>query len=136
MLLISESHVNTIFSLAKECHPIEACGIIAAKRLSPKDVRVIPMRNVANSPDFFQFDPVEQLRLWKEIEAKDEFIWVIFHSHTSSEAYPSRADINFASEPDSHYVIVSTDDSVGEPLRSFRLGSMQKVVEETIRIQA
>ncbi|MGH1438629.1 MAG: Mov34/MPN/PAD-1 family protein [Cellvibrionaceae bacterium] len=135
MLVISDLNVKKMFSLAKEHHPIEACGIITAKRSSPQETRFIPMQNIANSKEFFQFDPVEQLRVWKEIDNKDEYLWVIFHSHTSSEAYPSRTDINFSSEPDSHYVIISTDNNVTETMRSFRV-SAKRVVEENIRIQA
>ena len=33
---------------------------------------------------------------------------MIYHSHTATEAYPSRTDIGLASEPDAHYVLVST----------------------------
>jgi proteasome lid subunit RPN8/RPN11 len=33
---------------------------------------------------------------------------VIYHSHTATEAYPSRTDIGLASEPNAHYVLVST----------------------------
>ena len=33
---------------------------------------------------------------------------VVYHSHTATEAYPSRTDIGLASEPDAHYVLVST----------------------------
>jgi proteasome lid subunit RPN8/RPN11 len=33
---------------------------------------------------------------------------VIYHSHTATEAYPSRTDVSYASEPNAHYVLVST----------------------------
>ena len=33
---------------------------------------------------------------------------VVYHSHTATEAYPSRTDIGLASEPGAHYVLVST----------------------------
>ncbi len=32
----------------------------------------------------------------------------IYHSHTATEAYPSRTDIGLANEPNAHYVLVST----------------------------
>ena len=38
----------------------------------------------------------------------DEEPVIIYHSHTATEAYPSRTDISYASEPDAHYVLVST----------------------------
>ena len=33
---------------------------------------------------------------------------MIYHSHTATEAYPSRTDIGLANEPGAHYVLVST----------------------------
>jgi proteasome lid subunit RPN8/RPN11 len=33
---------------------------------------------------------------------------VVYHSHTATEAYPSRTDIGLAMEPNAHYVLVST----------------------------
>ena len=33
---------------------------------------------------------------------------MIYHSHTATEAYPSRTDIDLACEPNAHYVLVST----------------------------
>jgi proteasome lid subunit RPN8/RPN11 len=48
---------------------------------------------------------------------------VIYHSHTATEAYPSRTDVNLASEPDAHYVLVSTREELGEQVefRSYRI---------------
>ncbi len=36
---------------------------------------------------------------------------MVYHSHTATEAYPSRTDISFAAEPQAHYVLVSTAES-------------------------
>ena len=46
---------------------------------------------------------------------------MIYHSHTATEAYPSRTDITYASEPDAHYVLVSTRDDEATEFRSFRI---------------
>ena len=32
---------------------------------------------------------------------------MVYHSHTATEAYPSRTDIGLANEPDAHYVLVA-----------------------------
>jgi proteasome lid subunit RPN8/RPN11 len=45
---------------------------------------------------------------------------VIYHSHTATEAHPSRTDISYASEPEAHYVLVSTRSDERE-FRSFRI---------------
>ena len=50
---------------------------------------------------------------------------MVYHSHTSTEAYPSRTDISLAAEPQAHYLLVSlaesgSDDGPPE-VRSFRI---------------
>ena len=42
------------------------------------------------------------------MDDRDEEPVVVYHSHTATEAYPSRTDIGLASEPGAHYVLVST----------------------------
>ena len=66
------------------------------------------MVNAAGSPTFYEFDSTELLALYKEMGANDEEPVVVYHSHTATEAYPSRTDIGLASEPGAHYVLVST----------------------------
>jgi len=46
---------------------------------------------------------------------------VIYHSHTATEAYPSRTDVSYASEPGAHYVLVSTRVADRPEFRSFRI---------------
>jgi proteasome lid subunit RPN8/RPN11 len=66
------------------------------------------MVNAAGSPTFYEFDSSELLALYKDMDARDEEPVVVYHSHTATEAYPSRTDIGLASEPNAHYVLVST----------------------------
>ena len=63
----------------------------------------------------------------------DEVPVVIYHSHTATEAYPSRTDISYASEPDAHYVLVSTRDPDEHELRSYRIVD-GVVTEEPVKI--
>jgi Predicted metal-dependent protease of the PAD1/JAB1 superfamily len=65
------------------------------------------MMNAERSPTFYRFDSAEQFRVWREMDDNDEEPVVIYHSHTATEAYPSRTDISYASEPQAHYVLVS-----------------------------
>jgi proteasome lid subunit RPN8/RPN11 len=73
------------------------------------------------------------------MESLDEDPIVIYHSHTHTEAYPSRTDINYASEPGAHYVVVSTRETgnLDGPyeLRSYRIID-GIVTEEEISITA
>ena len=52
---------------------------------------------------------------------RDEGPIVIYHSHTATEAYPSRTDIAYAAEPAAHYVLVSTREADTVEIRSFRI---------------
>jgi proteasome lid subunit RPN8/RPN11 len=78
---------------------------------------------------------MEQLRVWREMDDRDEEPVVIYHSHTATEAYPSRTDISYASEPGAHYVLVSTSDPDKEEFRSFRIAD-GTVTEEDVQVVA
>ncbi len=79
------------------------------------------MLNAARSPTFYEFDSMEQLRVWREMDDRDEEPIVIYHSHTATEARPSRTDISLASEPGAHYLLVSTRSEADTEFRSFRI---------------
>jgi proteasome lid subunit RPN8/RPN11 len=121
-----------IIAHARADHPDEACGWIVGPVGSDRPQRHIPMTNAARSPTFHEFDSAEQFQVWKEMQERDEEPVVIYHSHTATEAYPSRTDITYASEPAAHYVIVSTRESDQAELRSFRIVD-GVVTEEDVR---
>src|SRR5215813_12793468 len=102
MLSISQELADQIIAHARADHPDEACGVIAGRDGAPE--RFVPMENAERSPTFYRFDSKEQLRVWREMDDRDETPVVIYHSHTATEAYPSRTDVSYASEPDAHYV--------------------------------
>jgi [CysO sulfur-carrier protein]-S-L-cysteine hydrolase len=119
---------------ARRDHPDEACGIIAGPVGKDEAVRLVPMANAERSPTLFRFDAQEQLKVWMEMDDNDEEPVVIYHSHTATEAYPSRTDISYAAEPNAHYVIVSTRDTGQPEIRSYRIVD-GAVTEEPIRIR-
>ena len=108
VLTIDQATYDAIVAHAKRDHPDEACGIVAGPEGSDRAERVVEMVNAAGSPTFYEFDSTELLDLYKQMWANDEEPVVIYHSHTATEAYPSRTDIGLASEPGAHYVLVST----------------------------
>ncbi|MBP2476737.1 proteasome lid subunit RPN8/RPN11 [Crossiella equi] len=121
MLVIRRDLVDAMVEHARRDHPDEACGVIAGPAGSDRPERFIEMVNAERSPTFYRFDSGEQLRVWRAMDAADEEPVVIYHSHTATEAYPSRTDISFASEPGAHYVLVSTRDPEVHELRSYRI---------------
>ena len=135
MLTISAELRAKILAHANADHPDEACGVIAGAIGSDRPERFIPMLNAERSPTFYRFDSMEQLRVWREMDGRDEEPVVIYHSHTATEAYPSRTDISYASEPGAHYVLVSTRDPDTEEFRSFRIVDGE-VTEEQVTVTA
>ncbi|HLX51119.1 MAG TPA: M67 family metallopeptidase [Streptosporangiaceae bacterium] len=133
MLTISRTLYDKIVAHARADHPDEACGVIAGPAGSDRAERFIPMMNAERSPTFYRFDSLEQLQVWREMDDRDEDPVVIYHSHTATEAYPSRTDISYASEPGAHYVLVSTRDSERTEFRSFRIRD-DAVTEEEVRV--
>ncbi|PZS17523.1 MAG: peptidase [Pseudonocardiales bacterium] len=121
MLSIDRDTRDAILAHARREHPDEACGVVAGAEGSDRPARLLPMRNAARSPTFYEFDSADLLQLYQEMAAKDEEPVVIYHSHTATEAYPSRTDVTYASEPNAHYVLVSTRAADVDEFRSFRI---------------
>jgi proteasome lid subunit RPN8/RPN11 len=140
VLIIESATYDAIVEHARKDHPDEACGVVAGPAGSDRPVRFVPMLNAAMSPTFYEFDSGDLLRLYKEMDDRDEEPVVIYHSHTATEAYPSRTDITLAQEPGAHYVLVSTRDGADSPaydgpveFRSYRIIDGE-VVEEEVRV--
>lgn len=133
MLVIRADLVDAMVAHARADHPDEACGVIAGPEGSDRAERFIPMINAERSPTFYRFDSAEQLKVWRQMDVNDEVPVVIYHSHTATEAYPSRTDVSFASEPEAHYVLVSTRDPEQHELRSYRIVD-GAVTEEPVSI--
>ncbi len=108
MLTIDQATYDAIVAHARRDHPDEACGVVAGPEGSDRPERFVEMVNAAGSPTFYEFDSTDLLKLYREMDANDEEPVVVYHSHTATEAYPSRTDIGLASEPNAHYVLVST----------------------------
>ena len=130
MLSLPRAMVDQVLAHARRDHPDEACGIITGRDGAAR--RVVEMENAERSPTFYRFDAQEQLRVWREMDDADEVPMVIYHSHTATEAHPSRTDISLAPEPEAHYLLVSTRSEQDE-VRSFRIvGGV--VTEEPVQI--
>ena len=133
MLTIPRELYDKIVALARAVHPDEACGVLAGPAGSDRPARFIAMMNAERSPTFYRFDSAEQFRVWQQMDDNDEEPVVIYHSHTATQAYPSRTDIAYASEPNAHYVLVSTRDEDETEFRSFRIGDGE-VTEEPVTV--
>jgi proteasome lid subunit RPN8/RPN11 len=133
VLVIRADLVDAMVAHARADHPDEACGVLAGPEGSDRPERHIAMVNAERSPTFYRFGAQEQLKVWRAMEVAGEVPVVIYHSHTATEAYPSRTDVGLAAEPDAHYVLVSTRDPDQNEVRSFRIAD-GVVSEEPVKI--
>ena len=133
MLTLDQRIRDAIVAHVRADHPDEACGIVAGPVGSDRAVRIVPMTNAERSPTFYRFDSQEQLRVWREMDDRDEEPVVIYHSHTATEAYPSRTDVSLAQEPNAHYLLVSTRSPDDVEMRSYRIVD-GAVTEEELRV--
>ena len=122
-LRISADIVAKILEQSRVEYPDECCGVILGPIGKGSPERLKPMINAAHSPTFYEFDPKDLLALYREVDDNDEEIVVIYHSHTETEAFPSRTDIAYAGEPGAHYVLVSSRKEIAPAIefRSFRI---------------
>jgi proteasome lid subunit RPN8/RPN11 len=139
VLKIDQDIYDAIVAHARKDHPVEACGVVTGPEGSDRAERFVPMVNAAGSPTFYEFDSHDLLELYKDMDARDEEPVVIYHSHTDTEAYPSRTDIGLAMEPNAHYVLVSTREGGNSEapveFRSYRIVNGQ-VTEEEVSVTA
>jgi [CysO sulfur-carrier protein]-S-L-cysteine hydrolase len=133
VLVIRADLVEAMVAHARDDHPDEACGVLAGPEGSDRPERHIAMVNDERSPTFYRFDAQEQLKVWRALEESGEVPVVIYHSHTATEAYPSRTDVGLAAEPDAHYVLVSTRNPGQDEVRSYRIVD-GVVTEEPVKI--
>jgi len=135
VLTIAREVIDAIVAHARRDHPDEACGVVAGPAGSDRPERFVPMLNAAMSPTFYEFDSGDLLRLYRDMDERDEEPVVIYHSHTATEAYPSRTDVSYASEPGAHYLLVSTREPAIPEVRSYRIVD-GVVTEEEVRVVA
>jgi len=132
MLTLDRATYDAIVAHARADHPDEACGLVALRDGLP--TRVIPMTNVERSPTFYVMDSGELFRAFTSMRdnGEDDEEFVIYHSHTATEAYPSRTDVSIAAYPDAHYVLVSTRHPDEVELRSYRIVDGVVTEEEVV----
>jgi [CysO sulfur-carrier protein]-S-L-cysteine hydrolase len=133
VLRIRQDLYDKIVAHARADHPDEACGVLAGPAGSDRPERFIPMTNAARSPTFYEFDSTEQFQVWQQMDDHDEEPVVLYHSHTATEAYPSRTDVSYASEPGAHYVLVSTRDPEKTEFRSYHIQN-GNITEEPVTV--
>jgi proteasome lid subunit RPN8/RPN11 len=90
---------------AESGYPEEICGIVIGQRGVPRTFRASRVTNIAGREPLadpsgtlrdartaYTMDPLEQLRILREADARGWEVVAIYHSHPDHEAYFSRMD--------------------------------------------
>ena len=131
VLTLTKDYVDEMIAHAIEDVPNECCGIIAGKDgAATKLYRAI---NAEASPFRYSVDPKDLLRIYRDLDSNGWDVFVIYHSHTHTEAYPSPTDVRLAAWEDALYVIVSLADDGNPVVRAFRIMD-GNVTEEELQV--
>jgi [CysO sulfur-carrier protein]-S-L-cysteine hydrolase len=122
---------DEIVAHARAGLPNEACGILAGA--DGRVERFFPAVPDEPSPYYYRIESRDQIRIMNAIDDAGLDLIGIYHSHTSSPAYPSRTDAEQAFWPDAVYVIVSLAGGDAD-VRGYRIADMA-VTEEPLRIE-
>ncbi len=131
MLQLTRSYVDAMVAHARAGLPNEACGIIAGQDSRP--AKIYLTANAEQSPYRYNIDARELKDIYDEMDRQEWEVFVVFHSHVATEAYPSRTDVRLAVWfPDAHYVIISLAEAQPS-VRSFRIVDGE-VTEEDLEV--
>ena len=117
---------DEIVAHARAGLPNEACGILAG--LDGRAERFFPAMPDEPSPYYYRIESRDQIRIMNAIDEAGLDLIGIYHSHTSSPAFPSRTDAEQAFWPDAVYVIVSLAGGDAD-VRGFRIRDMDVAKE-------
>lgn len=127
----TRSQIDELILHAREDLPNECCGVIGSRDGAAETVyRAV---NDAASPLRYELESRDLLRIFNEIDDRNQDVGAIYHSHTRSAAYPSQTDINLALYPDSLYIIVSLADDDAPDVKAFSIVD-RKVSEVPLEI--
>lgn len=118
-LWLEHAVMREMIASCQTAYPEEACGLLGGVvGIASSHYGVA---NVAREPaERFEMDPVGQLQAFRTIEERGEELIAIYHSHPSTAAVPSKADLRQVAYPDAYYLIVSL--ASGPPqVRAYRL---------------
>ncbi len=118
ILRLDQETYRVLVDRAWSDFPFEVCGLLG---LRPDGGIVhFPVANAERSMTYYVMDGKELLRAMRTIE-DEGWELAIYHSHTHTEAFPSRTDVELAAYPDALYLIVSLQDRDEPELRAFRI---------------
>jgi [CysO sulfur-carrier protein]-S-L-cysteine hydrolase len=124
---LTAGQIEELVSIAKDVLPEESCALLLGE--NNVVVKILPMRNVDQSPVTFSIESTELVDAYNLAESKGMQVVAIFHSHPTKPS-PSRTDIKFMQINPVVWLIYSTTES---QLKAFVYDDDDTVKEIPIR---
>jgi [CysO sulfur-carrier protein]-S-L-cysteine hydrolase len=131
LFYLDKQYAEAMISQAVAEAPDECCGMLAGTGV--KITQFYRATNAEHSPFRYSVHPEELIRIYQEIEERGWELLGIYHSHTSTPAYPSAVDIKYAFWSPALYFIISIVDPAQPVIRAFRI-TKGLVTEEELKI--
>lgn len=131
MIALPRELFERIVAHCRQEYPREGCGFLAGR--DGEALAVYPMRNAEASPVSYLMDPREQMELFRKLDREKLEVVGIYHSHPSSEPYPSEKDRACAFYEEPFYLIVSLTDPSRAQTRAFWI-RQGKIEEDKIEL--
>ncbi len=129
-LTLPRAMVDQVLAHARRDHPDECCGVISVK--DGAAAQVFEMENAERSPTGFSFGS-DALAVYRAMDDADEEPWIVYHSHTATEAYPSRTDVRWSATAGFPYWLVVSTRAETDEVRAFTIQG-QDVTEVELEI--
>ena len=123
---IKKDILEAIIQHAREDVPLECCGLLMGQGNLISHLR--KMKNALQSPMRYSMEPPALLHFFKELRSLRLIHLGIYHSHPTSEAYPSSVDVEQAYYPDCTYFIASLRNPRSPSVRAFSI--LDRTVQE------
>ena len=105
---LTTAQIKKLARIAKDTLPNESCAFLLGD--NDKVLKILPMRNIDESPVTFSIEPAELLHAYNLAESKGMQVIAIFHSHPAKPR-PSSTDLKFMEINPVVWVIYSTTES-------------------------
>jgi [CysO sulfur-carrier protein]-S-L-cysteine hydrolase len=112
--------VNKILAQAQAKEELEVCGLVSLN--NDNKMKLFAITNTAtDSSHFYEMDPRETIQAMKTMRDEKSELFAIYHSHPSTPATPSKADIEKAGYPDALYLIISLNTKGVLELKGYKI---------------
>ena len=106
---------------------MECCGILSGKGKTVQ--KIFELKNAEESPVKYSMSPLDQLKVFEEMEGESMEMIAIYHSHPRTIPFPSETDVKLNFYPDVSSVIVSLKEE-NPVIKAFRISKEAIYLEE------